>query len=92
MYVLILLAEFQYMEERTMAAVYSAIASIPGSPSPVSAHNMTFDPVEIAESKIILLLLHVLVEEGEPGNEASLLLVISQLLTSNSCYHCMRFT
>ena len=47
------------------------LATFPGSPSSVSMCNMTFDPIEIsAGSKVILC---TLTEEGEPGNEASVL-------------------
>ena len=44
------------------------VVSFPGSPSSACVCNMTFDPVEIAESKVIL---RAHVEEGEPGNEAN---------------------
>ena len=33
----------------------------------MNARNITFDPIEIVGSKVIL---RVLAEEGEPGNEA----------------------
>ena len=49
-----------------MPCLENCLASFPGSPS-ANAHNVTFDSVEIAESKVIL---PTFAKEGGSGNEA----------------------